>query len=476
MAETSSRDIYPCPTHTVLLVEHPAKVKNTAKAVSSIGGPVALRKLADEPEKTVLGLKFRPGDRYEHPKLSTTVKTNNMIIRCRKRVDQESLTYKTGKTTILQRPMAMVKHTVRFRGMADFVLSTHGSPAVKRFEAAIQTNDARVMANYTPQDDEEPEEDVRIDMPPAPIMSTQTLPFTYYYQQNYAARQRATQTQAGRQQGTGVLPPRQFLLAHSFFDGPVPTCPSEHIFTTEEILAVKTKLQALFEQEPMWTRRKMCNILGFARENTTLKYALAHVAFVWRAGPWRDSYCKFGVDPRTDPALRKYQSVYFLHKPKADGPQHEKNETHIFDGVTPHLAARTFALCDISDPVIVQIIQRATVRTECDPKDGWFRHATINAVRHVLKEKAVKLSEGQIPSDAEFRDILIHADDADAIEAVAQLPTEAEAEEEEGSEAEDEAQDAALDARIATQLNQAFESADLGGPDFEVDFGSDDSD
>jgi general transcription factor 3C polypeptide 5 (transcription factor C subunit 1) len=182
------------------------------------------------------------------------------------------------------------------------------------------------MANYQPQDDEEPEEHVLIDMPPPAIFSPQDIPIPYGYVQNpTAAKARAAQGDAAT--AASALPPRQFLFYLTMADEHVPTAPNENVYSNDDVLELKSKLETLFAQCPMWTRRKLANTLGVQRDMPALKFALAHVAYVWRAGPWRDLYCVFGVDPRKDPALRVHQAVYFAQRSKNELP----------DGVTRYV-------------------------------------------------------------------------------------------------------------------------------------------
>lgn len=73
-----------CPSKTVLSVEHPGHVLSIENALASLGGSSALRKMADDPPACSLELRFRVNDRFEHPIISTTAKTNNILIKIQK--------------------------------------------------------------------------------------------------------------------------------------------------------------------------------------------------------------------------------------------------------------------------------------------------------------------------------------------------------------------------------------------------------
>lgn len=83
--------------------------------------------------------------------------------------------------------------------------------------------------------------------------------------------------------------------------------------------------------------------------------------------------------------------------------------------------------------------------------------------------------QGLVPGNADFRDILLHGDDPDP-EEVDTGKTEKAAAEANDADEGDRDDDEALDARMTSQLNQAFGDAHHDEPEFEVDFGSDDSD
>lgn len=70
-----------CPPRTLLAVEHPGHVKSVEKAIRTLGGQAAIGKIADDPTAGSLELRLRPDDRFEHPVISSTVKTNTLLIK-----------------------------------------------------------------------------------------------------------------------------------------------------------------------------------------------------------------------------------------------------------------------------------------------------------------------------------------------------------------------------------------------------------
>ena len=129
-------------------------------------------------------------------------------------------------------------------------------------------------------------------------------------------------------------------------------------------------LRTLFARRPAWTRRALYN--NFPKHlQTMVRFSMAHVAYMWRAGPWRDTCVLYGIDPRTDPRYRKYQSVFFQIETSRSRPSyptgHQANvDSHIFDGQRLIRDGRCFQLCDVTDPLLEQLINTEKLRKTCD--------------------------------------------------------------------------------------------------------------
>ena len=115
---------------------------------------------------------------------------------------------------------------------------------------------------------------------------------------------------------------------------------------------------------------------------------MVHVAYMWRAGPWRDTCVLYGVDPRSDPKYRKFQSVVF--QVETERPTGRKKgeaggegvigwgamekamaeatvaQSHVFDGKDLVKDGRCFQLCDVTDPLLMGIINTDRIRKKCD--------------------------------------------------------------------------------------------------------------
>jgi general transcription factor 3C polypeptide 5 (transcription factor C subunit 1) len=134
-------------------------------------------------------------------------------------------------------------------------------------------------------------------------------------------------------------------------------------------------MRAELEKRPVMVRRVQANITG-ARGGDE-KHCWAYLGYSFRGGPFKDALIKFGVDPRSDPRYREYQTIT-LHIPDS---MHRNRllrlsnraklkfaglDTHIFDGNEWFDDGKVFQLCDVTDPLLRSIIENATVVKEFD--------------------------------------------------------------------------------------------------------------
>ncbi|EEB94408.1 hypothetical protein MPER_06781 [Moniliophthora perniciosa FA553] len=90
-------------------------------------------------------------------------------------------------------------------------------------------------------------------------------------------------------------------------------------------------------------------------------------------GPWRDTLVRFSFDPRKDPEAR-LPSILTRRQERAaaTGPldltdSEERRTSHIFDGQTLTKETAAFQLCDITDPMLKEMIESGDdLRDTCD--------------------------------------------------------------------------------------------------------------
>lgn len=162
------------------------------------------------------------------------------------------------------------------------------------------------------------------------------------------------------------------------------------------------------------------NKLGWDKR-TRLRQAAVYCGYFFESGPWREALIAWGVDPRKDPHYRKYQTVSFMSYKKRGTSRHhdafdkhvqelsrmtaeQLKHQHIFDGIHASETGNTFQFCDITDPLLANMLATDDIRTTCAPTfQGWYHVGTWAKATVILKDKMNTIIGGQVPDDALYR-------------------------------------------------------------------------
>ncbi|KAK9321266.1 RNA polymerase III transcription factor IIIC subunit-domain-containing protein [Lipomyces orientalis] len=458
-----SLDIVP----RITCVEHPGAVRDIDRAILTLGGKDALRKTINSAGQTPLELTLCPEDRFSHPIVSRSTTHGHSIV-LKVKVKRAHLAQHGGdlRRTLEEHhdsytvaPCAVVNCFVRFREMADYQYNTLNSPFVTKMRSSLYSGDLDAISQLTFSDRQLSATD--FDMPPPPRFSRITVPFDYSYRQNPAVHAVTDASGATRLVNKSIVQ-RLFSKVVRWTDESVPdeTYPAKNLpvakatASNPRMLEIIDLLRAKFDERPIWTRRALEEeaLDDELRHMWTshVKFALPYIAFTWKSGPWRATYTKYGIDPRKDKVYAKYQTEYFRISPKEEEEAkkpgryallkdeedaHEKRAdvhvpTHIFDGI--HLpAGRSFQLCDITDPVLADLVQNGGLRVEADEKDGWYKATTMSKIRRIIRLKLMSLWNGQAIKQMDVAKILEEASDDEAVAAAAAAAEESALEDDE---------------------------------------------
>jgi general transcription factor 3C polypeptide 5 (transcription factor C subunit 1) len=209
----------------------------------------------------------------------------------------------------------------------------------------------------------------------------------------------------------GVINLQKSLAFNSYIiikptDVSVPTGPKSNLppisSLTPYLQTLIAQIQAELDKRPIITRHLLYNKLGWDRR-TRLRQAAIYCGFFFESGPWREALIRWGVDPRNDPAYRKYQTVSFMSYQKSGRAKHgqtfddhiaklsqmstkELETQHIFDGKTVSDTGSLFQFCDLTDPLIAKILATSDIRTSCAPTfQGWYHVGTWAKVTVILR-------------------------------------------------------------------------------------------
>ncbi|KAK0123770.1 tau 95 subunit of transcription factor TFIIIC [Cadophora gregata] len=257
-------------------------------------------------------------------------------------------------------------------------------------------------------------------------MSSHALPF------NWGWHQAVHLTQEQDEKGNRILinhskPEKGGVIYLSHDVEEIPTEPDREEPTDESIQELIATLKEAMKERPIWTRRSLLNRVGNVPGIYQFKQAIPFVGYQFKGGPWRDALIEFGVDPRTDPRYRQYQTFFFqfndeseklegepwrdnrqnFNLSKEHGITHTNDNTHVFDGKKLTLDGKIWQVCDITVPLLVNLMEDAPYREKCEIlTDGWYCNGTIAKFKGIMKTKLVAVKARREVADSEFEPAL----------------------------------------------------------------------
>ncbi|KAI3551096.1 hypothetical protein CABS01_11370 [Colletotrichum abscissum] len=461
--DSNSAPRFPIPKRTMGAVEIPMIVMNLDRTEKAFGNVSSFQNILDS-ERNTIPFYLNPESPFRRPIMSHSATSHNVVLkvmvpkrtgRKRKRgsdgpwegeVDMRDVPRaspgaepiysrsRLDNPKLLRRKMrdnvdrysveavGVIKHTHRFRGMADFHWGLEQSPFISRFMNQVMPGDITKMRDFKFIDgvDKGP----NVDIVPPPVWTPMTLPFIYNYSQNPYVRTELDQT--GQAQLINTQLPTligYFLKADQY---PIPAGPqTPYDGSDEEVTYCIARMLEAMEERPIWTRRSLMNKLGsVVRNANVMKRCVGYVGYQFRGGPWRDAIIKYGVDPRTDPSFRTYQTMIFNMRKLQAGhigetwhairslrteqrqPQGDNHESHVFDGKSYWTDGKVWQICDITDPLIANIFATAPQRPEVDIyNSGWYHQGTWAKVKGIMKTKMIAIQFGRKLTDDDFAGI-----------------------------------------------------------------------
>ncbi|AAS51544.2 ADL376Wp [Eremothecium gossypii ATCC 10895] len=334
-------------------------------------------------------------------------------------------------------PVAILHNTVRFREMSDFQVRLDNNPSAKEFNDSFGTLNWEKFKKFVetiPDYDDKPFENIGkvvfdrasvcpssdFQLPPIPRFSMVGLPFIYKYRSNPYA----TKTASGESKVVGTYIKNYQQFVHDFSPSvSVPLTPHPELVKQYE-LAKKTKvypgsksdskfyekleqclpiLTELFNRRHVWIKRHIDGIIP-QDLHVVLKIALSLVSYRFTKGPWRNTYIKLGVDPRSSNEYAKYQTEYFkierrllrntaVRKNVPDPPErfyrtntpNDIDSRFRFDGkqIPWYLMLQIDLLTD--EPNIKEVFQNAVYLDTPKELTGWFSELDLTKIRKIVK-------------------------------------------------------------------------------------------
>ncbi|KAL1896508.1 tau 95 subunit of transcription factor TFIIIC [Sporothrix stenoceras] len=374
--------------------------------------------------------------------------------------DARRLRRKLQETSGLYRTevVGIVKNSHRFRGLVDFQQSSHDSAFMNKFKETVLPGELSKLRDFKLESGVA--QPPSIDLPAPPFFTSQALPFSYSYSQNPFVREIVSGHDGAVRliNSTAANTVAGYLLA--FDELPVPTAPPPGlapIVGRRRLGILETMRQALVER-PVWTRRALVNHMaakmGLPFTENRLKQYFIHCCYQFKGGPWRDSLVSYGVDPRSGPSFRQYQTLLFKlhrHVERKDGyywhslveaedgaeqqpedgvrkgrhvttplnttdtappgaitegeeiPITQRKDTHIFDGRNYCDDGKIWQVCDLHDPILRKLLADAPTRPTCERLgSGWYHQGTWAQARAIMKIRLLSIRFGRILDEASF--------------------------------------------------------------------------
>lgn len=418
----------------IACIEFPMKVKNVEKAFEMVGGKESISKSCLDEEANPLELRLT-NDIYHHP-IGSKVNHNEQVlvkisIPKKEYLANDRNIQKTikelqndHKKPVHVTPVAIINKTFRFRGLSDFQYQTANSKFVQKINDSIHSLNYENIKNLQFKQDSEPweYEDVEnelFDLPPVPRFSSIPLPFQYNYKKNAA-----TIVKEGK-----ITVKNKHIKLHSIiikWNDEVPQGPSADLINQleifeknsdvnpffKDILTVIGIVKKLFEIKPIWIRKHLDALLP-VHLKPNLKYALPQLAYTYSKGPWRQSYIKYGIDPKSSNIYAKYQTESFrvpnfskkIDKGFVSEVPNGVSNVFIFNGEDLPMSL-SFQIENLQDIQVTELLNKSTFREECDFNDGWYDSLTMLKLRRLMRYKLKHLVDGTRTDETKIHHIL----------------------------------------------------------------------
>lgn len=442
----------------LITIEYPGTVINIDKMIETLGGEKEMIQVFRNSSKR-LELKFRPQDPYCKSIHGDRFNTTNLLLKVVKRTKKHCKTANIDSKSESRNVdykieiLGIAGTSYKFKALADFqILPMTFDKSEQKFKSMIPDLKPTTLHPSSWLD-----KDVELFIPPL-LYSRFDLP-----QNGYSDIHSKTPKTVENSQK--LLPPNiigqsrkrraGFAVFMTFdstdsVDKPQPEAVLQLKGYPLEF-EVKEKLDALFNERPIWTRNALIGRLKC--ERSKLKHALPCTAYYFTNGPWRALWVKFGYDPRKDSASKIYQimdlrinpnipindhrnkrrQTYYTLPNKSiqnqqrvatintewlaptvkdeheDDDEVEEDEDKIkllayeyFPGELPTYRQCFYQLCDIHLESVQELIHQNDGQEDfCHEKDGWCISGTLEKCRELIIADIIKTNEskGVVPSN-----------------------------------------------------------------------------
>lgn len=441
---------YAIPSKSIVTVEHPFVVKNVDKAIDMLGGHAELSESLRSNKS--LPLSFNPSSPGSRTIMSTRNSADNVLLRFtvpkrmgkRKRGSDEPFapvqasapvmvdaayllrSIKDNKDRTTLEAVGNIQKSHVWRSLPDFDYSTRSSQFLTDIHSKI------IPQEYTALQQWQLPRTFGLqntDMPPPPTFTTLSLPQVFDYRPSdhevvESSKLNPDETPLKANASKNVIIRCDNLE-------PYPSSlPADYPKLQRQTAIVRRTvplIQKMFNERPIWTKRALSNRIDGGNLTADGTRAIGYVAFSIASGPWSNTLCAFGIDPRADPRYRKFQTIRTAARksqkagregasaeasPEPDDSSEtlKNSQSHVFTGQGPLSSdGHTFQLCDLEDPQLRSLVDvdETHLSNKCDSNEfGWYGNGTLAKIRLILRSKISALETGKPLPDSLFDRIL----------------------------------------------------------------------
>ncbi|KAH9448069.1 hypothetical protein Pst134EB_022056 [Puccinia striiformis f. sp. tritici] len=377
------------------------------------------------------------------------VQTSNILIKLIKRTRKRKQSTVNDELRLYKiEPVGVIPMTVRFCALADYQYTPDLNHPINTLAQDMRSLNCKGVLKFRFEPETEDYSSSKIGLFPPPLISKYLVPQQYNYRQNVPTV--VTLAPDGTERlinKAKYVPMGPQTMTFDQPDVPKAALARDIDQKKPENLPLLEKLSSLFEQRPIWSRMAFhhqltLTDLRYIRQN---KVVLALYCYLFSDGPFRDLLIKFGYDPRRNSESRFFQRISLRNVDRKEAKDkftlklmkrnNSKNDSaemvtsdtlrdHIFDGKELHQSVGTYQLCDISDPLLVTLINSSKgVLNECDYRTGWYTSNGIEQIRSILRRKFHGLlDEQRVIKDIECVDLLEIDIGHDAVDLLKKRP------------------------------------------------------
>jgi general transcription factor 3C polypeptide 5 (transcription factor C subunit 1) len=273
------------------------------------------------------------------------------------------------------KPVALLPESHLFRSLPELQYASFNNVLMRKIQDQLLSKDFDKVKTFAlnPKKGQVPDQEIQ----PPPAVQLAQLPIPYGYKQNISVRF-IRENGVLKSINTALVPK---TIVHIIpFDVPIVPSESPVPLEPEESLEPRIRecigrLRTALKSRPVMSRRVQ-NALGKPATDDVLKRCWAYLGYMFRTGPFKDVLIAFGIDPRSDPKYRVYQSISIQIPEGRNNKERfgegnlntdeDRPKTYIFDGKGVYIDGRVWQVCDVTDPVLKNYMEQVSVTDEFD--------------------------------------------------------------------------------------------------------------